>query len=229
MGITLVVILGLLTFSVPESFAKETGKTKVKATKNTIQVTSTKAGLLSEKFEEADKKGEMKSSAPFVSPTDKSLKDDQPATEINPLKPQQTQDPSASAATGKGKQIKWQVVSSGANIGGTPITYQLGRTDGNEMSGTIGQVGVGSGSSPSFSMNSGFWQEFLQGYIRGDVNGDGVIDIADIVYLLNYLFFGGPEPAPLWVGDADCDGLVDIDDIVYLLNYLFISGPSPSC
>jgi hypothetical protein len=223
------VILGLLTFSVPESFAKETGKAKVEPTKNTIQVTSTKAGLLSEKFEEADKKGEMESSAPFVSPADKSPKDDQSATETNPLKPQQTQGPSASAADGKGKQIKWQVVSSGANIGGTPVIYQLGRTDGNELSGTIGQVGVGSGSSPSYSMNSGFWQEFLQGYIRGDVNGDGVIDIADVVYLLNWVFFGGPEPAPLWVGDVNCDGVVDIEDVIYLVNYIFISGPLPSC
>jgi hypothetical protein len=30
--------------------------------------------------------------------------------------------------------------------------------------------------------------------LNGDVNGDGVVDSGDIVYLLNYLFVGGPPP-----------------------------------
>jgi hypothetical protein len=67
-------------------------------------------------------------------------------------------------------------------------------------------------------------------YIRGDVNGDGVIDIADVVYLLNYLFIAGPAPVPILdAGDANCDGVVDASDVVYLLNYLFVSGPPPGC
>ncbi|MCK4428251.1 MAG: dockerin type I repeat-containing protein [candidate division Zixibacteria bacterium] len=66
-------------------------------------------------------------------------------------------------------------------------------------------------------------------FTRGDVNGDGEIDIADVVFLLNYLFLDGPEPFPLEAGDADSSGEVDIADVVYLLNYLFINGPSPSC
>jgi hypothetical protein len=66
-------------------------------------------------------------------------------------------------------------------------------------------------------------------YIRGDANGDSLVDIADVVYLINYLFTDGPAPDPLWVGDANCDGVVDIADVVYLLNYLFLSGPPPGC
>ena len=31
-------------------------------------------------------------------------------------------------------------------------------------------------------------------YPVGNVNGDGRIDITDPVYLLNFLFLGGPEP-----------------------------------
>jgi hypothetical protein len=66
--------------------------------------------------------------------------------------------------------------------------------------------------------------------LLGDANGDGVIDIADVVYLLNYLFVGGPAPVPcLEAGDATCDGIVDVSDIVYLLNYLFVHGPAPGC
>jgi PKD repeat protein len=64
-------------------------------------------------------------------------------------------------------------------------------------------------------------------FIRGDVNDDGVIDISDIVYLLNYLFINGPAPDPLWLGDATCEGVIDASDLVYLLNYLFAHGPAP--
>ncbi len=61
----------------------------------------------------------------------------------------------------------------------------------------------------------------------GDTNGDGMIDIGDVIYLINYLFVGGSAPEPLWVGDCNCDGVVDIGDVVYLINYLFIDGPPP--
>jgi hypothetical protein len=66
-------------------------------------------------------------------------------------------------------------------------------------------------------------------FIRGDATRDGVIDISDVVYLLNYLFVGGPAPVPLAAGDANSDGIVDASDIVYLLNYLFVGGPPPRC
>ena len=64
---------------------------------------------------------------------------------------------------------------------------------------------------------------------RGDCNTDGTIDIADVVYLINYLFIGGSAPDPLEVGDTNCDGVVNIADVVYLINYLFMGGPPPSC
>jgi len=28
----------------------------------------------------------------------------------------------------------------------------------------------------------------------GDTNGDGKVDVADAVYVMNYIFKGGPEP-----------------------------------
>ena len=68
-----------------------------------------------------------------------------------------------------------------------------------------------------------------KGFLRGDANGDGVINIADVVYLINYLFIGGPAPVPLAAGDANCDGVVSSADVVYLINYLFIGGPAPGC
>ena len=63
--------------------------------------------------------------------------------------------------------------------------------------------------------------------VRGDANGDGVIDIADVMYLINYLFIGGAPPGPLAAGDTNCDGTVDIADVMYMINYLFLAGSPP--
>jgi hypothetical protein len=63
--------------------------------------------------------------------------------------------------------------------------------------------------------------------VLGDANGDGQVNLADAVYLVNYLFIGGPPPEPLEAGDANCDGEVNLADAVYIINYLFIGGPPP--
>jgi len=64
-------------------------------------------------------------------------------------------------------------------------------------------------------------------YLLGDANGDGVINSADVVYLINYLFKGGPAPDPLDAGDVNCDGEINSADVVYLIDYLFKGGPPP--
>jgi hypothetical protein len=61
----------------------------------------------------------------------------------------------------------------------------------------------------------------------GDCDGSGEIDIDDIIFLINYVFAGGPAPNPLSVGDVNCSSFIDIDDIVYLINYVFGGGPAP--
>ncbi len=61
----------------------------------------------------------------------------------------------------------------------------------------------------------------------GDVNSSGAIDIDDIVYLIAFVFTGGPEPIPPPAGDCNCSGGTDIDDVVYLIAYVFQSGPTP--
>jgi len=66
-------------------------------------------------------------------------------------------------------------------------------------------------------------------YKTGDANGDWVVDVGDVVFLINYLYKGGLSPDPLIAGDATCEGFVDVGDVVYLINYLFKSGPPPSC
>jgi hypothetical protein len=64
-------------------------------------------------------------------------------------------------------------------------------------------------------------------FICGDADASGDVDIDDAVYLINYIFSGGPEPEPNESGDADCSGDVDIDDVVYLIAYIFSGGNAP--
>ena len=59
----------------------------------------------------------------------------------------------------------------------------------------------------------------------GDVNGDGVRDVADVFYLINFLFAGGDVPK----GRANVNGdqTIDVADVFYLVNFLFAGGPPP--
>ncbi len=124
-----------------------------------------------------------------------------------------------------GEEIKWQVVSSNGAPGTSP-NFQL--------NGTTGQTAIGSGISFESYLLHGYWQDFSETYLCGDINGDGKVDISDVVYLVNYLFKSGdppqcpPEPYT-GCADANGDGEVTIADAVYLVNYLLKSGPDPLC
>ncbi len=80
---------------------------------------------------------------------------------------------------------------------------------------------------------------FMVGYtvscnIRGDIDRSGMlpIDIADLVYLVDYMFNSGPPPLCFDEGDVDGSGVmpIDIADLVYLVDFMFNQGPAPpSC
>ena len=66
-------------------------------------------------------------------------------------------------------------------------------------------------------------------FLVGDANGDGAWTVSDVVYLIAYIFQGGPAPIPHVVGsgDAGCNGAVSNSDAVKLINYLFGGGSPP--
>lgn len=65
--------------------------------------------------------------------------------------------------------------------------------------------------------------------VSGDVNGDYGVMASDIIYLVNYVLKGGPDPIPCpAAGDATGDGEVKSSDIIYLVNYVFKAGPYPT-
>ncbi len=67
----------------------------------------------------------------------------------------------------------------------------------------------------------------ILGFIRGDCNGDGNINIGDPIFLINELFAEGPEAPCNDACDSNDDGGKDIGDALYGLNYLFTEGPAP--
>ncbi|MFH1891979.1 MAG: dockerin type I repeat-containing protein [Candidatus Zixiibacteriota bacterium] len=119
-----------------------------------------------------------------------------------------------------GEDINWQVISSGGTNGSS---------DNFRLAGTVGQTAHGAGSSVSFRLNHGYWQDFSGTIcVPGDADGSGEVDIDDVVYLIAYIFSGGLPPTPdVCCGDADGSGEVDIDDVVYLIAYIFTGGPAP--
>jgi hypothetical protein len=135
------------------------------------------------------------------------------------------------AAEKAGEEIPWQVISSGGDIDGSSTNFRL--------SGTAGQTAVGAGSSDNFGLSHGFWQEEGEDIcdcIPGDANGDlwppppyTGVNVGDAVYMINYVFKGGPEPEPYPVCSADANGdcAGNVGDAVYIINYVFKGGPPP--
>ncbi len=162
---------------------------------------------------------------------DNSGKKDSPSakTELNADIDQMLETARAAIAARAGEEINWQVISSGGTKGSSASF---------DLQGTVGQTSVGVGSSASFGLQHGYWQDFTSGggtccmgSIRGNVDYDvgDAIDISDLVYLVDFMFSGGPPPPCFEEGDVDGSGAapIDISDLVYLVDYMFTGGPAP--
>ncbi len=66
-------------------------------------------------------------------------------------------------------------------------------------------------------------------YVCADVEVDGLVNVLDIIYLIEYKFKGGPAPAPMETADVNSDTQVDILDIIYLVDFKFKGGEPPVC
>ncbi len=86
---------------------------------------------------------------------------------------------------------------------------------------------AGSAHQKNFSLN------VLEPYICGDVDDDGLVNILDIVYLINFKYKSGPPPVYMEAADVNSDtlpdGMINILDIVYIINFKYKSGPAPAC
>lgn len=64
---------------------------------------------------------------------------------------------------------------------------------------------------------------------RGNVDGIGYHrpNIADMYYMVDYMFNQGPAPTCLHEADLDANDVIEIVDLVYLIEYVFYIGPPP--
>lgn len=62
---------------------------------------------------------------------------------------------------------------------------------------------------------------------RGDGNDDGMTDVSDVIFVIQFVFGGGSAPTCLDSADSNDDGVVDVSDAVSTLMALFVSGVPP--
>jgi len=61
----------------------------------------------------------------------------------------------------------------------------------------------------------------------GDVNLDRKVDIADAIFLANYILKGGLTPLYPASADPDKNCKINLADVIYLCNYIFKGTPAP--
>jgi hypothetical protein len=66
-------------------------------------------------------------------------------------------------------------------------------------------------------------------YTCGDANDDDALDMVDILYIIAYLYKGGPPPVYIEATDVDGSGTVDMLDIIVLIQYLYRGGVGLNC
>jgi len=132
---------------------------------------------------------------------------------------------STAAEPADSEEINWQVISSGGTSAASTNFSLMG---------TVAQNAVGSGSSINYGLHHGFWQQFGPAGcclgIRGNVDGDpgDQINVADLTFLVDFLFRGGPAPPCPEEGDVNGAGGINVADLTYLVDFLFRGGATPA-
>jgi hypothetical protein len=95
--------------------------------------------------------------------------------------------------------------------------FQLQVDDGQSTSNTdTAQVTIsvtGGGTKPKFR--------------RGDVDGNGKLELTDPIISLTFQYMGGAPPECMDAADADDSGSVDLSDPIYSLTFQYMGGPPP--
>lgn len=121
---------------------------------------------------------------------------------------------------GRGSQTNgaWTTSVSGLGTGCHRYYFSFQDAAGTTRYPTNGTLGVGPAATcPDY--------QSATTAASGDVNGDGVINAADVFHLINHLFAGGP--APVGKADVNADGATNAADVIYLISYLFAAGQAP--
>jgi hypothetical protein len=107
-----------------------------------------------------------------------------------------------------------------------------------EFADTYGEI-VGDGLVETYTLSWQYDSEaethtvngdiIVNGYICGDANTDGEVNVGDAVFIIRWVFTGGPPPYPYLAADVNADGSPNVGDAVYIIAYVFKGGPDPDC
>ncbi|PKK83427.1 MAG: hypothetical protein CVT49_08385 [candidate division Zixibacteria bacterium HGW-Zixibacteria-1] len=65
-------------------------------------------------------------------------------------------------------------------------------------------------------------------YEPGDYDNDGLANIADALFLIDYIYKDGEAPVGgAGRADANCDGNIDLNDVIYVIKYVMAQGAAP--
>ena len=125
------------------------------------------------------------------------------------------------------------------NRGDIVFQYNNVGTSGLELSALIGISEIDCNALSHFNSGDPIGHEVSNGeavwfhnttYVwvqAGDMDGVPGLNVADLTYIVSFLFTGGPEPIPYNAGNVDCDDDISVSDLTYLVAYLFSGGPEP--
>ncbi len=54
--------------------------------------------------------------------------------------------------------------------------------------------------------------------LSGDANGDGTVDVLDVISVVNYFVGLEPEPFCFYNADVNADGIINVSDIIAIVN-----------
>lgn len=98
------------------------------------------------------------------------------------------------------------------------------------MPATVNSVSVTADATSVVGVSDTDSGDVLVLVMHGDADNSGAINVSDAVYVIQYIFAGGPAPTPVdEAGDANCSMPVNISDAVALISYIFGGGPYPPC
>ena len=83
------------------------------------------------------------------------------------------------------------------------------------------------GGRKNIYLQTDYWHKFMtieEGYIPGDVNSDGLVNVTDIVATVNYIMEKNPANFNKAAADLNGDGEINVTDIVKMVSIIMASG-----
>jgi choice-of-anchor B domain-containing protein len=96
-----------------------------------------------------------------------------------------------------------------------PLLFRVRAVDGGEES--VVEVGI-----DDFEITGTY-----PALLPGDVDQSGAVTASDIIYLVNYVFKGGPAPIDPNAADVNASCAITAADVIFLVNYVFKAGAVP--